>query len=392
MPEKYPFTRRRRSVFHSVKPTQISARILRESSREKPADAVLRETLKRTRDLAPFDAAEISKTVFAYFRWRGWLDAEKTIETQIPRALELASRFHRDPFSFPLEELRAKVVPNWISDEIEISDNWLRALQTEPKLWLRAKRGHGIDLAKKFGDCRVFSEVFSDTLEYFGEMDLFRTPEFHAGEFELQDISSQAVGLICNPKSGETWWDACAGEGGKLLHLSELMENKGLIWASDRAGWRLQKLKRRTARAKVFNYRSTIWDGGAKLPTKTKFDGVLVDAPCSGIGTWQRNPHARWTLTSQDVKELSAIQMQLLSNAAATVKPGGKLIYSVCTLTQSETNKIADEFESRFPDFKPLRVENPLCGEASKSARIWIWPQDCGGNGMFIAIWEKTAK
>ncbi|MGC8000561.1 hypothetical protein ACP3XN_24520, partial [Salmonella enterica] len=83
------------------------------------------------------------------------------------------------------------------------------------------------------------------------------------------------------------------------------MENSGLIWASDRAAWRLQKLKRRTARAKVFNYRVAMWDGGVKLPTKTKFDGVLVDAPCSGLGTWQRNPHARWTTTPGDVAELA---------------------------------------------------------------------------------------
>jgi hypothetical protein len=85
-------------------------------------------------------------------------------------------------------------------------------------------------------------------LEYRGTQDLFRTPEFHKGSFELQDINSQAVGIICEPKPGETWWDACAGEGGKLLHLSELMENKGLIWASDRVEWRLKKLKQRTAR------------------------------------------------------------------------------------------------------------------------------------------------
>src|SRR5205823_5977071 len=131
------------------------------------------------------------------------------------------------------------------------------------------------------------SPALPEALVYEGETDLFRTPEFHAGEFEIQDLSSQAVGWLCDPKPGETWWDACAGEGGKLLHLSDLMQNKGLIWASDRAAWRLQKLKRRTARAKVFNYRAALWDGGAKLPTKTKFDGVLVDAPCSGLGTWR---------------------------------------------------------------------------------------------------------
>ena len=105
------------------------------------------------------------------------------------------------------------------------------------------------------------------------------------------------------PHPGETWWDACAGEGGKTLHLSDLMQNKGLIWASDRAAWRLQKSQKagRSGQGFQLSFGSLGWR--TELPTKTKFDGVLVDAPCSGIGTWQRNPHARWTTTAQDVKE-----------------------------------------------------------------------------------------
>src|SRR5580700_11122720 len=101
------------------------------------------------------------------------------------------------------------------------------------------------------------------------------------------------------------------------------MQNKGLIWSSDRAEWRLKNLKRRAARAQVFNFRAATWDSGAKLPTKTKFDGVLVDAPCSGVGTWQRNPHARWTATVNDVRELTIVQEALLGRAAPSVKPGG---------------------------------------------------------------------
>jgi 16S rRNA (cytosine967-C5)-methyltransferase len=230
-------------------------------------------------------------------------------------------------------------------------------------------------------------------VQYKGEEDLFRRAEFHAGEFEIQDISSQAVGWLCAPKPGETWWDACSGQGGKLLHLSDLMENKGLIWASDRAEWRLQKLKRRTGRAKVFNYRAALWDGGAKLPTKTKFDGVLVDAPCSGVGTWQRNPHARWTTTLQDVQELAGVQKDLLAHAAASVKLGGKLIYAVCTLTKAETTEIVEHFQQAQPEFEPMMLEFAV-GENSKnllpsSSPMTIWPQDLGGNGMFVAAWRQ---
>src|SRR5206468_4149301 len=159
-----------------------------------------------------------------------------------------------------------------------------------------------------------------DALEYRGQSDLFRSKEFHAGEFELQDLSSQAVSLICAPEPGQTWWDACAGEGGKTLHLCGLMHNKGVVWATDRAEWRLKNLKRRAARSRTFNYRARVWTGGPTLPFKTKFDGVLVDAPCSGIGTWHRNPHARWTTNLQDVHELGQLQVNLLQNASLAVK------------------------------------------------------------------------
>jgi 16S rRNA (cytosine967-C5)-methyltransferase len=266
----------------------------------------------------------------------------------------------------------------------------VRALQSQPLLWLRAKNGQGNILSQKLIDCRPFSPQLPDALEYTGEEDLFRTPEFHQGEFELQDLSSQVVGLVCNPQKGETWWDACAGEGGKLLHLSELMSNSGLIWASDRAEWRLKILRRRAARAKVFNYRSVSWDGGSKLPTRTKFDGVLVDAPCSGVGTWGRNPHARWTIDAEDVKELAALQIQLLSNAAGALKQGGKLIYSICTLLNSETGNVVAAFEKQFPAFQRVTLKNPLAKEAAPMSELWLRPQDFGGNGMFIAAWRRN--
>jgi len=370
---------------------EIAAEVIRSTSRDKPADTALREVLKQTRNLAPFDATEVSKTVFLYYRWHGWLRDERGgVEGKMRLALRLAERFRANPASVPIAELRVKAVPAWTAEQMEVSDDWLRSLQREPKLWLRVKRGQASSLMDKLPGTHV-SPTFPEALVYEGETDLFKTPEFQAGEFEIQDISSQAVGVFCNPKPGETWWDACAGEGGKLLHLSDLMQNKGLIWASDRAAWRLQKLKRRTARAKAFNYRAAFWDGGAKLPTKTKFDGVLVDAPCSGVGTWQRNPHARWTTTTEDVKELAEVQKRLLTNVAMSVKPGGKLIYSVCTLTRAETSEVAEAFNRMHPEFAPLALPDfQSNGRALPSAAtLTIWPQDLGGNGMFVTAWQR---
>lgn len=309
---------------------ETACKIIRQADREHPVDSLLRETFKRLRVFNPKETREISETVFTYFRWHGFVADGKTTQEQVKKALELAQRFRDNAAFFDADELRRKAVPEWTAEEVEANDEWFRSLQREPNLWLRAKRGQGSALAKRLTHAET--GPLPDSVLYKGTEDLFRAPEFHAGDFELQDISSQAVGFICRPEPVETWWDACAGEGGKLLHLSDLMENKGLIWASDRAEWRLKHLKRRAGRAKVFNYRAALWNGGAKLPTKTKFDSVLVDAPCSGVGTWQRNPHARWTTTPGDVKELGEIQKRLLANVAPSIKPGGKLIYAVCTL------------------------------------------------------------
>jgi 16S rRNA (cytosine967-C5)-methyltransferase len=367
----------------------LAANIVAACDRENPADKVLREHLKGRRDLLPSDAQAISQTVFDYFRWRGWLDSTMPLNRQIRKARELAASFAADPESFSDASLVERVAPAWLREEMEITPAWARAIQGEPKLWLRAKPGQGGVLCEKLGAAKLEKTLLPDAVLYKGEEDLFRRAEFHAGEFEIQDIASQAVGWLCAPQPGETWWDACAGEGGKTLHLSALMENRGLIWASDRAEWRLKNLKRRAARAQVFNFRAAPWDGGSKLPTKTKFDGVLVDAPCSGVGTWQRNPHARWTTTLPDVKELVAVQKRLLANVAGSVKPGGKLIYAVCTLTRAETTEVAADFSARFAaEFAPLILPE-ICRAFTSAATLTIWPQDLGGNGMFIAGWRR---
>ena len=154
------------------------------------------------------------------------------------------------------------------------------------------------------------------------------------------------------------------------------MKNKGVVWATDRNARRIDTLKRRAARAKLFNYRTDFWDGGSILPTKQKFDGILLDAPCSGVGTWQRNPHARWTTTPEDVRELAATQAALLKNVCGSLKPGGRLIYAVCTLTRSETTAVADGFSAAHPELEPLSRET-------------LWPHELNANGMFIAAWKK---
>jgi 16S rRNA (cytosine967-C5)-methyltransferase len=356
------------------------------AAESKRADAALRETL-RDAELSPTEKTTVTHLVFSYHRWIGWLDRSKPLRAQLEVVNDLVEGFEANPGSFRDDELIQRGLPGWAKESIPVTADLVRAFQTPPLLWLRARPGQGTQLASELGDAEVHKHV-PDAVSYAGHDDLFRGAAFHAGKFEVQDLSSQAVGHICSPVPTETWWDTCAGEGGKTLHLCDLMQNKGLVWASDPAEWRLTQLKRRASRAKLFNYRVKPWAQKDQLPVKTKFDGVLVDAPCSGVGTWGRNPHARWTTTQKDIAELAELQQGLLDKIAGSVKPGGRLFYSVCTITRAETSDIARRFNETHPEFEPLVVANPI--QPSQSApEITLLPQRIRANGMYVAAWRR---
>jgi 16S rRNA (cytosine967-C5)-methyltransferase len=357
-----------------------------------PADGALREYLSGNRSLGAVGRRSVSRAVFAYFRWFYWLDAGASAQKRVLKALEYQAKFDRDPGSVKAEALAARAVPEWLAGEMELPAAYLRQLQREPSLWIRTKVGATAETAKSLGNSEkpALPASFRElpdlaALRYRGTSDLHITPGFQSGTFEIQDLSSQLVGHACAPQPGETWWDACAGEGGKALHLSDLMRNKGLLWATDRSVRRLSLLKKRAARAGMFNYRTAAWTGTGPAPFRTKCDGVLVDAPCSGVGTWQRNPHARWTTSIDDVRELAAVQATLLGLAANSVKPGGRLVYSVCTLTKSETTAVADGFEAAHADFEPAAL--PV---AAGGCRVVLHPQELDANGMFITSWRRV--
>jgi 16S rRNA (cytosine967-C5)-methyltransferase len=378
-----------------------AARILAAITPDTPADQALRRYLSDARRLGGREKRSISQAVFAYFRWLQWLEEAASAQKQVDQALALQAKFNADVRSVKAETLAARAVPAWSREELDFPADTLRQLQREPVLWLRARPGKAAELSKKLGRAEpppslaatlpalepaasdpARKPIELDALRYNGSQDLFLTAEFHEGAFEIQDLASQVVGHACDPKAGETWWDACAGEGGKLLHLADLMQNKGLLWATDRSERRLHSLKRRAARAKIFNFRAAPWDGSARLPTKTKFDGILLDAPCSGLGTWQRNPHARWTASPNDVRELSAIQASLLQAVSGSLKPGGRLVYAVCTLTRAETTVVADAFTAAHPELEPISV-------LGRGPQLTLWPHEISANGMFIAAWRK---
>jgi 16S rRNA (cytosine967-C5)-methyltransferase len=364
-----------------------AARILGLVADGRRADAAMRAYFAGHRRLGAREKRVVSGLIFSYFRWLQWLDPKLSLQKRLEQADALRERFLADPRSVKPEALAARAVPSWLAGEMDLTADFLVQLQREPALWIRGRPGCRDQLAKSLAACEPAASA-PDALRFTGTQDLFRTEEFRAGEFEIQDLSSQLVGIAADPKPGETWWDACAGEGGKTLHLAALMGNKGLIWATDRHAGRLAVLKRRAARAKLFNYRAALWDGSARLPTKTAFDGILVDAPCSGVGAWQRNPQARWTTTPDDVRELAAAQLSLLSRAAGSLKPGGRLIYAVCTLTSRETAAVADAFARAHPELRPEPLAIAPAGAADRS-RVVLWPQRINAGGMFVAGWRK---
>ncbi|MDP3070876.1 MAG: RsmB/NOP family class I SAM-dependent RNA methyltransferase [Opitutaceae bacterium] len=348
------------------------------------ADTALRRYFAQHEDLHPAMRRAVSHAVFIYYRWFQWLDPKLSTQRRVEAAVKLHLRFKQEPAAVKPEALAVRAVPEWAHTEMDLSIDCLRILQQDPALWLRARPHKSHALAAKLGTCER-TERAPDALRYTGRQDLYLTPQFDAGEFEIQDLASQLVGLACAPQSGETWWDTCAGEGGKTLHLCDQMMNRGLVWASDRHSGRLATLKRRAKRAQLFNYRAELWDGGTKLPTRAKFDGILVDAPCSGVGTWQRNPQARWTTTPEDVRELAAVQLALLNQVAGSLKPGGRLIYAVCTMTRSETTAVVEAFSAAQPELEPT----PLAGLGSALPAVQLWPHQLNANGMFIAAWTR---
>jgi len=199
----------------------------------------------------------------------------------------------------------------------------------------------------------------------------------------VQDISSQAVGRVADPKTGEEWWDCCAGAGGKALHLMDLMKD-GKLLASDNRIPVLKELKKRARKHGIRHIRTQPFNAVNDEPFTKTFDGVLVDAPCSGWGTWSRNPDARWRASRRDVVQCATRQLKILNNVKWCVKPGGTLVYSVCTITRPETEEVVMNFLDHHSNFKLAPFANPLTGEQT-DGQLQIWPWDADCDGMFIA-------
>ncbi len=212
-------------------------------------------------------------------------------------------------------------------------------------------------------------------------------PAFAAGWIEVQDEGSQLAALAVGAAPGDTVIDLCAGAGGKTLALAAAMANRGRLIACDTDRGRLQAMPPRLARAGVDIVEGILLDPRRELDRLGDLvgtaDAVLVDAPCSGTGTWRRNPEARWRLTPQRLERLVAEQGRLLDLAAALVRPGGSLTYVVCSVLPDEGEAVVAGFRTRHPAF----VEHGFCipGDTAVVAQRGLSPGGEGCDGFFIA-------
>lgn len=239
-----------------------------------------------------------------------------------------------------------------------------------------------------------------------GKPALTRLEAFREGRVEVQDEGSQLLALLLDARRGEMVADFCAGAGGKTLALGAQMRNTGRLYAFDVSAHRLEALKPRLARSGLSNVHPAALAHERDERVKrlsAKMDRVLVDAPCSGLGTLRRNPDLKWRQDPRAVAELVLKQQSILGSAARMVKSGGRLVYATCSLLAQENEEVAAAFTQAHPDFIPVpageelaRLKVPraatLCsaeGDNAAAQYVRLWPHEHQTDGFFAAIWQR---
>lgn len=232
-------------------------------------------------------------------------------------------------------------------------------------------------------------------LRFRDRNDLKNSPAAKRGHFEFQDESSQLAAYVCNPRRTDTVVDICAGGGGKSLHLADLMENKGHILSSDIATGKLQELKRRQKTAGFTNIRTmSITDIIKRFRSVT--DVLLIDAPCSGSGTYGRNAHSKWDVDEEGFKDLLSVQAEILDAYAPLVTLGGYIVYVTCSVCDEENSQQVDHFLKRHPEFERVSAYTTLrrFGIDLKTRYhqkdVVILPQDYESIGFFVSKIQRV--
>jgi 16S rRNA (cytosine967-C5)-methyltransferase len=398
-----------------------------------PADSTVSAFFRQHKNLGQRERASLAETVYALLRERlKFQNLAQSGSGPMPRRLAIlawrgSDTFLRGALSPGEQQWLAQVqaiapdslapklrhnLPDWLAEPLLArlgeQEFWkLAAALNEPAPLdlrvntLKLKREEAQAQLAALGIEAVSTPYSPLGLRIDGKPALNKLELFTSGAVEVQDEGSQLLALLLAPKRGEMVVDFCAGAGGKTLALGAAMRNTGRLYAFDVSGHRLDALKPRLARSGLSNvYPAQIAherDDRIKR-LAGKIDRVLVDAPCSGLGTLRRNPDLKWRQSPQAVVELQAKQRAILASAARLVKPGGRLVYATCSLLDAENEAIAAEFAAAHADFKPLAADEALgkaqverAGELVENGALRLWPHRHATDGFFAVAWERAA-
>jgi len=298
--------------------------------------------------------------------------------------------------------------PRWIVEKwiyvfgADYTEKLCKALNQIPPLTVRVntqkvKREEAIKRFRNRQIDLIPTRYSPDGITFLSRFDPTSVPEFNLGLFTVQDEAAQLISYLLNPKPGERILDACSAPGGKATHIAEIMNNEGEVIAVDVNKARLELIRLQAKRLGIEIIKTTCADLSSKESTKgipQGFDRVLVDAPCSGLGTLRRNPDAKWKKGKSDILELSEIQFKILSQSARMVRPDGVVVYSVCTLMPEENERVCKRFLYENPGFKidsEIESLNPfLSGFINKMGFFVSDPAKHNTDAFFAARFRRA--
>ena len=398
-----------------------------------PADATVSAFFRQHKNLGQRERASLAETVYALLRERLKFQSLAQSGTgPMPRRLAILAWRGSDSFlrgalspaeqqwldqvrAIDPQSLAPKLrhnMPDWLAEPLLArlgeAEFWkLAAALNEPAPLdlrvnaLKLKREQALEQLQAAGIAAVPTPFSPLGLRVEGKPALSKLELFTNGSVEVQDEGSQLLALLVGAKRGEMVVDFCAGAGGKTLALGAAMRNTGRLYAFDVSGHRLDALKPRLARSCLSNVHPAQIAHERDDRVKRlagKIDRVLVDAPCSGLGTLRRNPDLKWRQSPQAVAELQSKQSAILASAARLVKPGGRLVYATCSLLDAENETIAGEFSTAHPEFRRLPAEEVLAKAQVEQAAglcengaLRLWPHRHAVDGFFAVIWERAA-
>lgn len=278
-------------------------------------------------------------------------------------------------------------VPNWMDDlcSKELGESWeqeLNAMHSQADVYLRVNtlKISKEKLKKLLDEKNIFSdevEGVQNALKLKKRSNVFGLEEYKKGFFEVQDAGSQMIADFLEVSNKHRVIDACAGAGGKSLHLATIMENKGKVISLDIEDFKLQELKKRAKRNGIDTIETRLIEPKSIKRLKDSADRLLLDVPCSGLGVLKRNPDAKWKLKPEFIEEIKIVQAEILSEYSKMLKVGGKMVYATCSILRSENEDQVDNFLKLNKEFKLVQQKR-------------VYPSKEGFDGFYMALIEKT--